>query len=103
MSESLLLLKQSLEALRDQPDRLIEIILRQAGVIAEQQKKIQELEKQIQDLNDKNNGLSVRLEQLEKAAARQAAPFRIKENKRKIDSQKTRPQKRSSRQLPPCS
>lgn len=76
-------LKQSLEALRDQPDRLIEIILRQAGVIEEQQKKIQDLEKQIQDLNDRNNGLSARLEQLEKAAARQAAPFRIADKHRK--------------------
>lgn len=85
MSESLLLLKQSLEALRDQPDQLFEIILRQAGVIQEQRKKIQELEKQIRDLNDRNHKLNARLEQLEKAAARQAAPFRIKENKRKLD------------------
>lgn len=93
MSDSLLLLKQSLQALRDQPDQLIEIILRQAGVIEEQRKKIQELEKQIQDLNDKNNRLSARLEQLEKAAARQAAPFRIKESKRQIDPQKPGRQK----------
>lgn len=76
-------LKQNLETLRDQPDKLIEIILRQAGVIEEQQKKIQELEKQIQDLNDRNNNLSGRLEELEKAAARQAAPFRIADKHRK--------------------
>lgn len=81
-------LKASLQALRDQPDDLIEIILRQAGVIAEQEKKIRELEQQIKDLHDRNNGLSARLEQLEKAAARQAAPFRIKENKRQIDPKK---------------
>ncbi len=88
MSDSLLLLKQSLESLRDQPDQLIEIILRQAGVIAEQQKIIQELEEKVRDLNDRNNKLSARLEQFEKAAARQAAPFRIKENKRQIDPKK---------------
>lgn len=76
-------LKENLQTLREQPDRLIEIILRQAGVIEEQQQKIQELEKQIQDLNDRNNGLSGRLEQLEKAAARQAAPFRIADKHRK--------------------
>src|SRR5687767_14605463 len=75
-------LKQSLEGLRDQPDQLIEIILRQAGVIEEQQKKIQELEALIKDLNDKNNGLLSRVENLEKTAARQAAPFRIKDSKR---------------------
>src|ERR1051325_1387958 len=75
-------LKKSLEALRDQPDQLIEIILRQAGVIEEQQKKTQELEAKINDLNDKNNRLSSRIDDLEKTAARQAAPFRIKDSKR---------------------
>lgn len=88
MSDSLLLLQQSLDVLRDQPDQLIAIILRQAGVIEEQRKKIQELEEQIQDLNDRNNKSSARLEQLERAAARQAAPFRIKENKRQLDPKK---------------
>ena len=76
-------LKENLELLREQPDQLIEIILRQASIIEEQQKKIQDLEKQIQDLNDRNNGLSGRLEQLEKVAARQAAPFRIADKHRK--------------------
>jgi transposase len=76
-------LKENLETLREQPDKLIEIILRQAGVIEEQQKKIQDLEKQIQDLNDRNNKLGGRLEELEKAAARQAAPFRIADKHRK--------------------
>ena len=75
-------LKQALEGLREQPDQLIEIILRQAGVIEAHDKKIQELEQQIRDLNDRNNGLSQKVEQLEKAVARQAAPFRLKDNKR---------------------
>ena len=75
-------LKENLETLREQPDQLIEIILRQAGVIQEQQKKIQDLEKQIQDLNDRNNKLGGRLDELEKVAARQAAPFRIADKDR---------------------
>ena len=81
-------LKENLESLREQPDRLIEIILRQAGVIEEQRQKIEDLQKQIQHLNDRNNGLSGRLEQLERAAARPAAPFRIKESKRQVDPKK---------------
>jgi hypothetical protein len=81
-------LEQSLAALRDQPDRLIEIILRQAGVIQEQQQKIEELEKKINDLNDRNSGLSGRVEQLEKVAARQAAPFRRAEKHRSRAPQK---------------
>lgn len=75
-------LRQTLEGLRDQPDQLIEIILRQAGVIEEFRKKIEELEKKIRDLNDHNNGLSKKVEELEKKAARQAAPFRRPDNHR---------------------
>jgi transposase len=81
-------LELSLQALRDQPGQLIEIILRQAGVIQEQQQKIEELEKKINDLNDRNNGLSTRVEQLEKVAARQAAPFRRAEKHRSNAPQK---------------
>jgi transposase len=76
-------LETSLQSLRAEPDKLIEIILRQAGVIQEQQQKIEELEKQIRDLNDRNNKLNGRLEELEKAVARQAAPFRIADKHRK--------------------
>lgn len=80
--------EQTLQCLREQPDQLIEIILRQAGVIEELQKKVQELEKQIRDLNDRNDGLATKVEQLERSAARQAAPFRVKEKHRKSDPQK---------------
>jgi len=81
-------LRQTLEGLREQPDQLIEIILRQAAAIQEMQKQIEELQKQIRDLNDRNNGLSSKVEALEKTAARQAAPFRIADKHRSADPQK---------------
>src|SRR5262245_10097386 len=81
-------LKPTLESLRDQPDQLIEIILRQAGMIEELQQKIQQLEEKIRELNDRNNGLSGKVEALEKAAARQAAPFRIADKHRSSNRQK---------------
>jgi transposase len=68
--------------LRDQPDKLIEIILRQAGVIDELRKEVEQLKQQIRDLSDRNDGLSIRVEQLSRAAARQAAPFRIEDKDR---------------------
>jgi transposase len=81
-------LKPALESLRDQPDQLIEIILRQAGVIEELRMEIQNLKDQLKDLNDRNDGLSAKVEALEQKAARQAAPFRIREQQRKADPQK---------------
>jgi transposase len=75
-------LRQVLEEFRGQPDQLIEIILRQAGVIEQLQKELAELKQQIKDLNDRNDGLSAKVEALEKKAARQAAPFRIDEKHR---------------------
>jgi hypothetical protein len=78
----------ALQALRDQPDKLIEIILNQAAVIQQMQKEIADLKRQIQDLNDRNDGLSSKVEALEKSAARQAAPFRIPDKHRSSDPQK---------------
>jgi len=75
-------LKPTLDSLRDQPDKLIEIILRQAGVIDELRKEVEQLKQQIKDLNDRNDGLSTKVEQLARAAARQAAPFRIEDKDR---------------------
>ena len=60
----------ALQALREQPDQLIQIILNQASVIQQMQKEIAELQEQIRDLNDRNNGLSSKVEALEKTAAR---------------------------------
>lgn len=81
-------LKASLESLRDQPDRLIEIILRQAGVIEELRTEIQSLKDQIKDLQDRNDGLSAKVTALETKNARQAAPFRIPEQQRQLQPQK---------------
>lgn len=76
------LLRQALEGLREQPEKLIEIILQQATAIEQLQARVQELEKQIRDLNDRNDGLSSKVATLEQSAARQAAPFRIAEKHR---------------------
>jgi transposase len=82
-------LKASLECLRDQPDRLIEIILRQAVVIEELRVEIQTLKDQIKDLQERNDGLSAKVAAfLETKNARQAAPFRIPEQQRQLQPQK---------------
>jgi len=75
-------LKSALESLHDRPAELIEIILRQAGVIEQLQKEVADLKQQIKDLNDRNDGLTTKVEALEKKAARQAAPFRIEDQHR---------------------
>jgi hypothetical protein len=75
-------LKAALQSLRDKPDELIEIILRQAEAIEKFTKRIEQLEQQIKDLNDRNDGLSGKVEELERKAARQAAPFRIEDKNR---------------------
>src|SRR5207245_5116984 len=75
-------LRETLEGLREQPEQLIEIILRQAAAIQELQKQVAELKNQIRDLNDRNHGLSSKVEALEQRAARQAGPFRIADKHR---------------------
>ena len=75
-------LRSALQSLRDQPDELIEIILRQAEAIEKFSKRIEQLEQEIKDLNDRNDGLSGKVEELERKAARQAAPFRIEDKDR---------------------
>jgi transposase len=81
MSQSSLLMG-ALQVLRDKPDELIEIIVRQAEAIQKLTLKIEQLEQQIKDLNDRNDGLSAKVQALETKAARQAAPFRIEDKKR---------------------
>ena len=78
----------ALQGLREQPDQLIEIILNQAALIQQMQKELADLKEQIRDLNDRNNGLSSKVEALEKTAARQAAPFRLAEKHRSTAPQK---------------
>ena len=65
----------ALQELRDDPDRLIEIILQQAETIRELREKIDQLEAS-------NAHLRERLEKSERAGKRQAAPFRRSEKKR---------------------
>jgi hypothetical protein len=79
------LLKAALDPLLDRPDELVEIILRQAGVIEQLQEELADLKQQIKDINDRNDGLSAKVEALEKKAVRQAAPFRIDEKDRVVD------------------
>lgn len=81
-----------LQPLKQEPDRLIEILVQQSAALDELRREVQALkeqnqglEQQIRDLNERNNGLSSKLEDLEKQAARQAAPFRIADKKRKTD------------------
>ncbi len=75
-------LKPVVEALRDRPEELIKIILRQADAIEQLQKELADLKQQIKDSNDRNDGLAAKVEALEQKAARQAAPFRIEEKDR---------------------
>ncbi len=75
-------LEPIVQALRDSPEELIQIILRQAGVIEQLQKELADLKQQIKDLNDRNDGLGSKLQELERKAARQAAPFRIEDKDR---------------------
>lgn len=81
-------LRQTLDGLRAQPDQLLEIIVRQAGAIAELRQQIKALEEQLRDLNDRHGKLQQRLEQSERAAARPAAPFRIPDQHRVLHPQK---------------
>jgi len=81
-------LRPVVEALRDRPEELIKIILRQADAIEQLQKEVAELKQQIKDLSDRNDGLSTKVQDLEKKAARQAAPFRIEDQHRVADPKK---------------
>lgn len=81
-------LKSALQPLREQPDELIEIILRQAEAIEKFTQKIEQLEQQIKDLNDRNDGLSAKVQDLETKTARQAAPFRIEDKQRAANPKK---------------
>jgi len=82
-------LRTALHVHRDEPDRLIDIIVRQAVLIDQQsalieqlQARIAALEAQVRDLTDRNRRLQQRVDELETAAARPAAPFRIHPDKR---------------------
>jgi transposase len=81
-------LRAALQSLREKPEELIEIVLRQAQAIEKLTQKVEQLEQQIKDLNDRNGGLSAKVRELETKAARQAAPFRIEEKQRASNPKK---------------
>ena len=74
-------IQPALRALRDDPDRLIQIILDQAEVIAQLQDEIEKLKRN-------NNDLDRRARKAARGAKRQAAPFRLAEKKRKTEPKK---------------
>lgn len=69
-------LHSALSGLRNDPDRLIEIILEQGRIIAELRRELDEAQRRIRDLEE-------RLDEAERAAKAPAAPHRIDEAKRK--------------------
>jgi uncharacterized coiled-coil DUF342 family protein len=85
-------LRAILEDLREDPDALIEIVLRQAGRIEELQSRMQAMDEQIErlrervrELNKENDRLREERDEAEQAGKRQAAPFRTREEKRSED------------------
>ena len=76
--------RRSLEALRDQPDALIAIIVQQVAAIAQLRAEVAALAARRRDLDDQNRGLRERVETAERTAARQAAPFRRDPLKRTV-------------------
>ena len=76
--------RRSLEALRDQPDALIEIIVQQVAAIAQLRAEVAALAARLRDLDDQNRGLRERVATAERTAARQAAPFRRDPLKRTV-------------------
>ena len=84
------LTRESLEPLRDDADALMEIILRQASVIAEQRELIAQLQHTIQQLEKR---VEKRVEELEKELEESGsgggvAPFRVSEKKRRAKPKK---------------
>ena len=77
MSTNLETLRKALELLRDQPDQLVAIILRQVERFQQQAERIAQLEAEVESLKQ-------RLEELEQKPAGSVAPFRIEEHKRAV-------------------
>jgi len=75
-------LRETLEDLRDDPDALIEIILRQAEQIRELSARVEELEQKVRDLSSETERLR---DEAERAGKRQAAPFRVEDEERSED------------------
>jgi predicted transcriptional regulator len=89
-------LRSILEDLRSDPDALIEIILQQAEridalqskmdrAVEQMQGQIDRLQKRVRELNEENRRLREERDEVERAGKRQAAPFRVEEEKRSDD------------------
>jgi hypothetical protein len=77
-------LRAGLEALREQPDALVQIIVQQTALVEELRARVAALEARLRDLEDDNRGLRGRVDEAERVAARAAAPFRIPDAKRVV-------------------
>lgn len=82
-------LLQALDDLKSTPDRMADILLEQADRIAELTGQVEKLTAENKDLrdqirksNDRDNDLRKRMDEVERIAHRQAAPFRRPEEKR---------------------
>lgn len=89
-------LRSILEDLRSDPDALITIILQQAEridalqskmaqAVEQMQGQIDRLQERVRELNAENRRLREERDEVERASKRQAAPFRIEEEKRSDD------------------
>ena len=78
-------LREALEGLRDDPDALIEIILRQAEQIRELTARVEQLEQTVRELKEERDRLREERDEAEREGKRQAAPFRVEEEKRSDD------------------
>ena len=83
-------LRETLEGLRDDPDALIEIVLRQAEQIRELNARVEELEQKVRDSNSETERRREEREEIEREGKRQAAPFRTREEKRAEDPARPR-------------
>ena len=82
------MLRQSLQSLRRDPDRLIELVVQQAAIIEELRAEIERLKGDRDDLQRRSQLLAESLAQLQREAHRSAAPFRVPDKKRKSDPKK---------------
>ena len=93
-------LRETLEGLRDDPDALIEIVLRQAEQIRELNARVEELEQKVRDLSSEIKRLREEREEIEREGKRQAAPFRTDEEDRDRKSTRLNSSHRSLSRMP---
>lgn len=80
--------KKLLSGLRNNPDALIDMIVRQGVLIEKMRVEIEMLRAENERLRKGNDDLGRRLETIERESHRQAAPFRVADKKRKKSPKK---------------